>query len=139
MKLKSEKGFTTADVVVAILIIVVFAGIIVTLYQNYVRVSKEVERKAQATNYAVELVEEIKQNSDQYFTEENEFEDRIVVYNNEPIEEDSAYSKTVIVEDYSLTNEEAAPGFVKTATVTVNYKSGENIESVELSTVISKE
>lgn len=139
MKLKSEKGFTTADVVVAILIIVVFAGIIVTLYQNYVRVSKEVERKAQATNYAVELVEEIKQNSDQYFTEENEFEDRIVVYNNEPIEEDSAYSKTVIVEDYSLTNEEAAPGLVKTATVTVNYKSGENIESVELTTVISKE
>lgn len=139
MKLKNERGFTTADVVVAILIIVVFAGIIVTLYRNYVLVSKQVERKAQATNYAVELIEEIKQNSDEYFTEENEFEDRTIVANNEPLEENSAYSKTIIVEDYSLTNEEAAPGVVKTVNVTVSYNLEGKVESVQLSTVISKE
>lgn len=139
MKLKNERGFTTADVVVAILIIVVFAGIIVTLYRNYVLVSKQVERKAQATNYAVELIEEIKQNSDEYFTEENEFEDRTIVANNEPLEENSAYSKTITVEDYSLTNEEAAPGVVKTVNVTVSYNLEGKVESVQLSTVISKE
>ena len=136
MNLKSKRGYTTADVVVAILIIVVFAGIMVTLYQNYSTVSKEVERKSKAT---VELIEEIKQNDYEYFNEENELKDKITVYDNEPIEEDTAYSKTVTVEDYSVQKEDAVPGLVKNVYVTVSYKLGNETQSVELSTIISKE
>ena len=62
MNLKSQKGITSMDVTVAIMIIVIFSSIIVSLYQNYSISSKRIERKAEATEYAIETVEEIKSN-----------------------------------------------------------------------------
>ena len=60
MNIRSQKGFAGADVTVAVLIVTIFAAIIATLYQNYVTTSKEIQRKAEATQYAVEVIEDIK-------------------------------------------------------------------------------
>ena len=65
MDIKGQKGFTGADVTVAVLIITIFAGIIASLYQNYTLSSKQIERKTEATNYAVEAIEEIKANANE--------------------------------------------------------------------------
>ncbi len=141
MNIRSQKGFTGADVTVAVLIVTVFAAIIATLYQNYVTTSKEIQRKAEATQYAVETIEEIKQNSAEYFTGENETKERIEVCDNEALKDNTAYSKTVFLEDYSTLGlkPDAMPGYVKKVNVRIAYKLGKDIKSVELSTVISKE
>lgn len=140
MNIRSQKGFAGADVTVAVLIVTVFAAIIATLYQNYVTTSKEIQRKAEATQYAVETIEEIKQNSAEYFTGDNETKERIEVSDNELIE-NTGYTKTVFLEDYSTLGlkEDAIPGYVKKVNVRIAYKLGKDIKSVELSTVISKE
>ena len=100
MNIKNEKGFTGADVTVAILIVTIFAGVIASLYQNYVTSATEIERRAQATNYAVNVIEEIKKNENEYFTGDNEEQEEITVYTNEPIE-GTGYSKTAVIEDYA--------------------------------------
>ena len=140
MTIKNQKGFTGADVTVAVLLITIFSAIIVTLYQNYILTSKQIERKSQATQYAVETIEEIKNNSSQYFTEENANIERQVIADNEAID-DTGYSKTVTLEDYSTLGlkEDALPGYVKKVNVIISYKLGKNTESVELNTIISKE
>ena len=140
MNIKSQKGFTGADVTVAVLIVTIFAAIIATLYQNYVTTSKQIERKAQATQYAVEVIEEIKNNSSKYFTEDNATAERIDISDNEAIG-NTGYSKTVFLEDYSTLGlkEDAKVGYVKKVNVRITYKVKNKVESVELSTIISKE
>ena len=140
MNIKSEKGFTGADITVAILIVTIFAGIIAAMYQNYTRTSKEIERNAEATNYAVDVIEEIKANSQEYFTEANAKKNLITVYESQPIN-NSGYTKTVELEDYASlgVNPEAKVGYVKKVNVTIEYKLGNERKSVELSTIISKE
>ena len=110
MSFKSQKGFTGADVTVAILIITVFAGIIASLYQNYAMSSKQIERQAEATNYAVTEIEEIKENAQEYFSGSNEKKDIISVYNNDEIGK-SGYSRTVTLTDYAATNEKEGAEF----------------------------
>lgn len=139
MNIKSQKGFAGTDVIVAILIITVFAGIIVSLYNNYTIASREIERKAKATQYAVDVIEEIKQNSSLYFNTENANKEEIIVCDNEEIEEDKAYTKTVKIKDYATINKEAEIGYVKEVQVVLNYKSGKEVRSIELNTVIAKE
>ena len=138
MDIKGQKGFTGADVTVAVLIITIFAGIIASLYQNYTLSSKQIERKTEATNYAVEAIEEIKANANEYLTGDNESKEVIQVYENTPIG-NTGYSKTVTLEDYKQKNEEANVGYVKLVEVTIKYKVGNKDETVELSTTISKE
>ncbi len=139
MNLRNQKGFTGADVIIAVLVIAVFGSIIIGLYNNYTIVSKEVERKAQATQYAIGVIEEIKQNSSTYFNSENANKKEITVYNNETIADNTAYSKTAIIKDYAATNTKAQLGYVKEVQVVLNYKLGKEVQSVELNTIIAKE
>ena len=140
MNIRSQKGFAGADVTVAILIVTVFSAIIVTLYQNYISTTKKIEREAEATQYAVKAIEEIKQNSSDFFSEENAPLERQTIIDNKPIN-NTGYSKTVFLEDYSTLGlrGDAEPGYVKKVNVRIEYKIGKNTESVELNTFISKQ
>ncbi len=140
MNLKSQKGITSMDVTVAIMIIVIFSSIIVSLYQNYSISSKRIEREAEATEYAIETVEEIKANSSKYFDDENSNKDTIPVYNNEVIG-NTGFTRTANLVDYASLegNKDKKLGYVKNVSVVVNYKIGNKDEKVELNTVISKE
>ena len=137
-KLKKENGFTGADVTVAVLIVTVFASIIATLYSNYSNTSKMIERKAEATRYAVETIETIKGNSENYFNNENATKNQITVYDNTEIGS-TGYARSAIVEDYATYNTSATPGIAKIVRVKVSYKANKQTNSVELETVISKE
>ena len=140
MNLRSQKGITGMDVTASIVIITIFTAIIAALYQNYAISSKNIERKAQATEYAIETIEEIKSNSSKYFNEENSEKDVITEYNNEPIG-NSGFSKTVKITDYVAQegNSDKKHGYAKTVQVSINYKVNNKEENVDLSTVISKE
>ena len=58
-KLKSNKGVTTADIVVGIIIIILFISIITTSFYNYYTSIQAKNRKTLATNSIIDVIENV--------------------------------------------------------------------------------
>mgnify|MGYP001860405423 CR=1 FL=1 len=144
MKIKEEKGFTAVDVSIAIIIIFIFTSILAVLFFQYNNSSQELERKSQATYYAIAEIEKIK-NSDfeNYIGQgvsniETVEEGNVQIQNESGITEDTEYYKTITVEDYAYSRTGKKQDLVKTFKVTISYKFNNKTQSVELSTVKTK-
>ena len=139
MKVKSQKGFTGIDIAIAVMIITIFAAMIAALYANYTKSSKEIERRAQAVEYAINAIEKVKANSAQYFNEENAKREEIVEYNNE--DDDTGFNTVTRIRDYASLGyrSDAQLGYVKRVKVTVDYKMNKETKKIELSTFIARE
>ncbi len=139
MKIRSQKGFTGMDVTIAVLIITIFASMIAALYGNYVKTSKDIERKAKAVDYAINAIENAKSRSAEFFNEENAKKGEIIEYNND--DNNTGFSTTTRISDYATLGykDDAELGYVKRVKVTVSYKLNKETKTVELSTFISKE
>ena len=64
MNIRSQKGFTGADVTVAVLILTVFSAIIVTLYQNYISTTKQIERKMSICDMLLQTIDIVLQQAE---------------------------------------------------------------------------
>ena len=129
MNIKSEKGVTGIDITVATLVITIFISLIgILMYSSNIN-SQKIARRTEATNYAVNLIEEIKGTS---FNEVQEVSGEYI--------DNTPYYKKVEVEDYKDINNstEIERGIIKKVTVKVSYKEGKNTQEIELSTIISK-
>lgn len=62
MLIKEEKGITGIDTAISLVIITIFISIIANIIANININTKETERKAKATSYAVQEIEKIKAN-----------------------------------------------------------------------------
>ena len=60
MNIKSEKGITNIDIIISIILITLFVAIIATLMYSINSNSKAVERRSEATNYAINAIETLK-------------------------------------------------------------------------------
>mgnify|MGYP003375402939 CR=1 FL=1 len=133
MNLKSEKGATGVDIAISIIILSLFIGLIVSLMYGISQTSKDIERKSEATNYAISEIEKLK--AEDFETLESKQTSGYI--------EDTPYYKTIKVVDYADLEEnkgqDKEPGLVKKVTVEIAYKSGKEDKKVELSTVLSKE
>ena len=102
--------------------------------------SGSVERRSIATNYAINEIESLKaQNFDdlEETGETNEFED--ILENGKT----TGYAKKITIIDYANLEENKdddtiVPGLVKKVTVEISYKDGNTTQTVDLSTVITK-
>ena len=56
-KIKNNKGFTTIDAAIAVVVLTIFIPVVTTLIYNIAITSKSVERKAKAVNYAIQYLE----------------------------------------------------------------------------------
>ena len=144
MKLKREEGFTGVDISISIIILFIFVSIIVSLTYQMNSTYKEIERRGQAIEIAVEEIEKIKnQNFEKYqglyatSTTDNEGNDLV----NQEIEGKQGYNKTIIIKDYTEIegNEDKIKDAVKKATVKIAYQSKGEEQTVELSTILSKD
>ena len=59
MLIKQEKGLTGIDITISIIIITIFIALIANLITNINLSSKDIEKKTQATSYAVDEIEKI--------------------------------------------------------------------------------
>lgn len=57
MNLRKNCGFTSIDISISIIIIIIFAGVITTILYNFAIESKKVERKEQATSIMIDILE----------------------------------------------------------------------------------
>ena len=141
MNKQSERGITTIDVTVSVILITLFVALIATLMYNINSNQNAIERRSQAINYAINEIEKLKQ---QDFTElidtdesTNEFE------NITDGGSATGYEKKITIVDYANLaenqgNTSIISGLVKKVTVQVAYKEGDTTQTVELSTVIGK-
>ena len=122
----------------------IFTSILAVLFFQYNNSSQELERKSQATYYAIAEIEKIK-NSDfeNYIGQgvsniETVEEGNVQIQNESGITEDTEYYKTITVEDYAYSRTGKKQDLVKTFKVTISYKFNNKTQSVELSTVKTK-
>lgn len=137
MNFKSEKGITGIDITVAILVITIFISLIGTLIFNIQSESKSIERRTDATYYAVDLIEEMKGKTVQELENLTESEKSGYI-------ENTPYSKKIEVIDYKDMTEENKQnadieyGILKKVNVTVSYKDGSKTEEITLSAIVTR-
>ena len=106
--------------------------------------AKEVELKSEATSIAVEEIEKVKQDGFEKYdgmnkdTKEDKNGNSL---ENQKVENKEGFFKTIIVQDYADldNNSEKIPNLVKKVTVKISYMFQAKEQSVELSTILSKE
>lgn len=139
MKIKSEKGYTGIDIAVSVVVLFIFVSLIAVLSYNFNSSSKEIELKSKAMEIAIDEIEKIK---NQGFTGEIEAfrkteENQGIFKAQEEVQE--GFFRTIMVEDYADIYPNKILGLVKRITVQIQYKFKKEIETVELSTILSKE
>lgn len=140
--MKNEKGFTGIDIVISVIIITVFIALIANLITNINLKSTGIERKSQATSYAVQEVEKIKAQG-----YKNEYEDKGIskeeildegdIYNNG---EFTGYHKKIKIKDYAFIQNDSTKetNLVKEITVEISYLLSNKEQKIDISTVITK-
>lgn len=140
MKIKQNKGIGLSDGIIAIAILIIFTGIIVSISYNIYLQSNFTKRNEQATNYIVEIFE---------YGQGLVFEDinsqKLVDYINNKYDIAKA-----IIGEYSQGEEKQAaytifinvsnkyPNYIKQIDVTVAYELGGKDKTVNISTLINK-
>lgn len=142
MRIKNEQGITNIDLTITIILITLFITIIATLIFTINRNSTSVERGTEATNYAINEIENLKAQDFETLTDTDDTtNDFIDITDAEG--QLTGYSKKITITDYANLPENQdddtiLSGLVKKVTVEISYKDGDTIETVDLSTVISK-
>lgn len=140
---RNERGVTGIDIAIAVIIIFIFASLIAVLISRTNSRSREIELKTEALDIAVTEIEKVK----------NEGFEKYKNYNKNTTQDENGnslvnqatgvqgYYKTISVLDYTDIegNESAIPDLVKKVTVTISYQFKGETQSIELSTILSKE
>lgn len=134
--LKNENGITGIDITVSVLIITLFVAMLTTIFFNINTDSKAMERKTEATHYAISLIEQLKNIS---FEELNNFIDEQGSSILDENGKETPYIKKISVIDYAEMegNEDKVPNIVKKVTVEVSYLNKGETEKIELSTLLT--
>lgn len=141
MKLRSEKGFTGIDISISVVIIFIFVSIIATLIAQVNSKSREISLKNDATYIAINEIEKVKSNGLEEYVGKSEADGNNVICENEEIENEEGFYKTITVLDYADVEKDEAieKDIVKKVTVKISYMYRNEEQKVELSTIVSKE
>ena len=136
MNKKSEKGFTGIDIAISVVVLFIFVSIIAFLSYGFNSSAKEIELKSEATSLAVQEIDALKNSLTFDIIADRRQSDE---ENNKTEEIKTGFYKTVIIQDYADIYPEKVVGLVKKVTVKIQYMSKGKEQSVELSTIFSKE
>lgn len=137
MKIRSEKGFTGIDIAVSIVIMFLFISVVAMLVYQVNSTAKQIELKGNAIYFATNEIENVKIDGFEKYKGKSVENRNEKVVENELIVE--GYYKTITVEDYKDIEPTAIADIVKRVTVKVSYMFQGKEQSVELSTILSKE
>lgn len=115
MKVKSENGFTVADMAVAIIAILLFSGLIFSLMYNNNLENIKTKRQALATLYLTEALENIAIANYDEVTQEN---------SSKFIPKDAQNDKYTMQIQINNINNNASENIIKKAIATISYKIG---------------
>lgn len=113
LNIKSEKGFTMQDLVGAIIVLSLFVGIIGMLMTSVVKVNLKTRMSASATNYAIQILEDIDKISYEEVTSSlaNSYPSKFLI--------PSGFTVNLEVENYNEGTDKQ--DLVKTVKLTISY------------------
>ena len=143
MRMKSERGITTIDITVAIILITLFVAIIAILMYQINANSASTKRNSEATSYAIAEIEKLKAQDFNTLVDTDETTNQFENITDETTNQATGYSKRITITDYAnlpenIDDETIVPGLVKQVTVEIAYQDGDTMQTVDLSTVITK-
>lgn len=140
MNFRSEKGFTGIDIAVSVVIIFIFISIIAMLSYRINSTSKEIQLKSDAIYVAINEIENAKSKGLEEFEGRSVADGNSVVVENVETEK-QGYYKTITVLDYTDLdgNADKTKDIVKKVTIKITYMYKAKEQSVELSTLLTKE
>ena len=142
VSIKKNRGFTTADIVVAIVVMMIFVGMIATLFYNFYLSTTAKNRNAMATNYIVDVIEEIKaMNYDevQKDTQDSNSINNLIQQLEATKQIPKEYIITGEIQKYNQTEGNTdKKDLVKILTVRVEYMVGKKTEKIEMTTLVTK-
>lgn len=142
VSIKGNRGFTTTDIVVAIVVMMIFVGMIATLFYNFYLSTTAKNRNAMATNYIVDVIEEIKaMNYDevQKDTQDSNSINNLIQQLEATKQIPKGYIITGEVQKYNETEgNRDKKDLVKILTIRVEYSLGKKTEKIEISTLLLK-
>lgn len=140
MDIKQNKGIGLSDAIIAVIILMIFTGVIASVSYNIYIQSNFIKRNEQATNYIVEVFEQA-----QGFIYEDLDTTELVQYINNKYDIAKAISGeytegTEISEGYTIfiNVKDKYPDYIKQIDITVAYKLGGKDKTVNMSTLINK-
>ena len=137
MKIRCEKGYTGIDIAVSVVIMFIFISVVAMLVYQVNSTSRQIELKGNAIYFATNEIETVKINGfEEYAGRSVQNGNSNVVENEEFVE---GFYKTITVEDYKDIQTDAIADVVKKVTVKISYMFQGEEQSVELSTILSKE
>lgn len=130
-KIKSNSGFTMTDLVGAIIIFLIFSGLIVTAFYNSYVVNSKTKVTASATNYSIQILEDIdKITYDEVQNGmENTYRQKFSIPN--------GYILKMEVTNYNEENEKE--DLIKNVKLTIEYKIAGDIEKIVINKIKVKE
>lgn len=134
--ISSNKGFTTADILVSVIIIILFISIITTSFYNYYVSIQSKNRKTIATNIIIDVIEnvEIMNYEDVNIEEVNNLINKLTV---ESIP--SGYTLTASLQKYNeISGNENKLDIIKILNVKAEYLVNNKKESIEIKRLITK-
>lgn len=140
MNIKQNKGIGLSDAIIAVIILMIFTGIIISVSYNIYIQSHFIKRNEQATNYIVEIFEYAQgiifedidsTNLVNYISDKYDIVKTVSGKYNEGIEVVTGYTIFVEVQD-------KYPDYIKQVDITVVYKLGGKNKTVNMSTLINK-
>jgi Tfp pilus assembly protein PilE len=137
LKNKLNKGITSIDVVISVIIVTLFASIIATLFYNLYITTTARKRNAIATNCLIDVIENVKMM--EYSDVDDSGVSKVVqdLINDNTIPQ--GYNVTSSITKYNETEGNTdKKDLVKILKVSVNYKLGSKEEKIEISTLITK-
>ena len=160
MKFKKENGFTTIDITVALIIILLFMSLIATIFFNITKSSRGIDRDSEATYIATDVIETIKlMKYDELYTTNGEVELKIengeAKYVGQKNGEDvkvslgssinikNGYTCKINIENHVPTGDIGKStennDLIKKVAVKVEYKLAGEIKNIQLNTTIMRE
>lgn len=136
-KIIRNKGFTMADVVISIVIIIIFVSIITTLFYNFYLSTSAKNRNAIALNCIIDVIEQAKMlNYDEL--EQTKIEELLgTLKSNKTIP--NGYEVNAELQKYNeLDGNTDKKDLIKILKVKIQYLVGQKTEKIEISTLITK-
>ncbi len=148
MNYKNNKGVTGVDLSVALIVFVLFVGLVSSIAYNFNMSSKAVNRKAIATDIAINKIETLKNKkgnelntatTTEYANNDGNITAEGITGPYEIITEIKDYKETNYYNNLSQSEKEnIQANVIAIVKVTVKYNVGKRSESIDISTAIAK-
>ena len=150
MNLKKNEGYVGIDISVALIILLILVPIITGMIYNINKENNNLERKSQALNFAVNVMEtskgieleeleisNLEQEVSTYFKDveitNTNYNDGVLICTKDSV----TYELKIEIKDYSEIDDTIEENKAKKVSVVVTYLVGGDEQSIDLSTIVS--